>query len=169
MNQSNLSQTPIIDKFPKKLAVYFSLIFITPIAACLLILKFLRVFSSHEIAKVFSSSLVLTFSLVIIGFLFFIFNYFVHKILAYDGSEESKEKCNKALKQFELFTILTAFLNAFIFPTIIYIGGRLQNLELEPIPIFSCFIGTVFSYSLFFLYLLYAIARKLCIKTSFFR
>ena len=150
MSNSNPSQSFIIDKFPKKLAVHFSLIYATPIAASILILKFLKVLTSDEMKKVFLSPLTLITTFLIIAFLIFLFCYFVKKIRSYDGSEESKAICNKAVKQFEMFTILTAFIIGIIAPSVIFFGGKAQGLPVERPPIFCCFFGTVFSYSLFF-------------------
>lgn len=146
----NTTDNKIIKPFPKKLAIYFSLIFATPILAAWLLLTLLKVFKLGETTKAFVKPMPLISLFVFASYLVFIFKYFTKKIRSYDGSESSKEMANKTVKIFEAITLSSAILNTFILPIIVTLAGRSVGEIFEPIPVFICSIGTVFSYSLFF-------------------
>ena len=144
------TENTIIKPFPKKLAVYFSLIFAVPIVAAWLILNFLRVLKLGEAVKaLFMPIPLITIALAVV-YLVFIFKYFTKKLRSYDGTEQTKAVANKMIKKFETTTLLSAIANAFIVPIIVKVAGMYIGVDWEPFPIFICCIGTIFSYSLFF-------------------
>ena len=144
------TENTIIKPFPKKLTVYFSLIFATPIVAAWLILNFLRVLKFKEAVKALITPIPLIAIALGIVYLVFIFRYFTKKLRSYDGSEQTKELANKMIKKFETTTLVSAIANSFILPIIVKVAGMYIGVDWEPFPIFMCCIGTIFSYSLFF-------------------
>lgn len=144
------TKNSIMKPFPKKLAVFFSLMFITPIISSWIILTFLKVFKLGETTRAFLTPIPLIVFILVASYLVFIFKYFTKKIQSYDGSELDTEIINKTVKLFEAITLCSAILNTFILPVVVSFAGRSVGENFEPIPVFICSIGTVFSYSLFF-------------------
>ena len=73
-------QPQIIKPFPRKLAVYFSLIYATPIVAAWLILNFLHVFKIQDALKALVGPIPLITIALAVAYLIFIYKYFTNKI-----------------------------------------------------------------------------------------
>ena len=144
------TQNTVIKPFPKKLAVYFSLMFATPIVAAWIILNFLKVFKFQDAVKALFMPLPLITIALAVLYLIFIYKFFTKKLLSYDGTEKTKELANRMIKKFETTTLVSAIANTFILPVVVRLSGIAIGIHWEPVPILVCCIGTVFSYSLFF-------------------
>ncbi len=144
------TQNTVIKPFPKKLAVYFSLMFATPIVAAWIILNFLKVFKFQDAVKALFMPLPLIAIALAVLYLIFIYKFFTKKLLSYDGTENTKELANRMIKKFETTTLVSAIANTFILPVVVRLSGLAIGIHWEPVPILVCCIGTVFSYSLFF-------------------
>ena len=144
------NKNSIIKEFPKRLSVFFYLIFITPILAVWIVLSSLKLFTFMDSIKTFFTPFILVACLCVAGYLFFLYTFFTRKIYSFDGSQSSLDEVNKAVKRFETITLVSAVLNSFILPIIVSIGGKFVNIDFQIFPIFTGCIATVFSYSLFF-------------------
>ena len=144
------TENAIIKPFPKKLAIYFSLIYATPIVAAWLILNFLHVFKTQDALRALVGPIPLITIALAVAYLIFIYKFFTKKILSYDGTEHTKEVSNKMIKKFETTALVSAIANSIILPTIVRLAGIAIGIYWELVPILVCCIGTTFSYSLFF-------------------
>ncbi len=144
------TENTIIKPFPKKLTVYFSLIYATPIVAAWLILNFLKVFKFQDAVKALFAPIPLIAIALAIVYLIFIYKHFTKKLLSYDGTEQAKEVANRAIKKFETTALISAIANTLILPTVVRAAGVAIGIYWELTPILVCCLGTTFSYSLFF-------------------
>ena len=78
------------------------------------------------------------------------YKFFTKKIYSYNGTEASVVAVNKASKKFQMITLISAVLNAFLVPLLVCLAGHFVSIDFPKAPIFTCFVGSVFSYSLFF-------------------
>ena len=150
MSDQQKKTESIIPEFSRKMGVYFSFIYIAPVLGCLMILNFLRVFTVVDTLRICISPIFLA---TIIGFalyIIYIFKHYTKKIRSYDGTEKSMDVSNRAVKIFEIYSIGAAIANIFLFPFIITICGQNIGLDVNSFPVTTCYMGTVFSYSLFF-------------------
>ena len=67
-------QPQIIKPFPRKLAIYFSLIYATPIVAAWLILNFLHVFKTKDALRALVGPIPLIAIAAAVAYLIFIYN-----------------------------------------------------------------------------------------------
>ena len=144
----------LIKEFPKKLAVYYSLMFATPIVASIFILTMCHVFATENLVKIFLSPLSIISAVLFAVYLVLLYRVFRKKILSFNSSQKSVDDVNKYIKKFENITLATAVLSAFIFPVVVILSCKVAGLEVEVFPVFTCSVGTVFSYSLLF-YIVY--------------
>ena len=144
------TENTIIKPFPKKLAVYFALIYATPIVTAWLILNWMHVFKIDDALKALVGPIPLITIALAIVYLIFIYRFFTKRILSYDGSEQSKHKSNKMIKRFETTALISAIANTIILPKIVRLAGIAIGIYWEVAPILVCCIGTTFSYSLLF-------------------
>ena len=147
---SAMNENLIIKEFPKKLPVFFLCVFVTPIVAAWIILSNLKVFTFADAMKTAFTPYILLACLGVGGYLFFLYTYFKRKIYSFDGSDSSADEVNKAVKNFETLTLVSAVLNSFLLPFIISTAGKVVHVDFQVFPIFTSCIATCFSYSLFF-------------------
>ena len=147
---SAMNENLIIKEFPKKLPAFFFCVFVTPIAAAWIILSNLKVFTSADAIKTAFTPIILLACLCVGGYLFFLYTYFKRKIYSFNGSNSSIDEVNKAVRNFETLTLLSAVLNSFLLPFIISTAGKVVHVDFQVFPIFTGCIATCFSYSLFF-------------------
>lgn len=140
----------IIAKFPKKLLVYYCLIFAVPIVASWFLLTVFKVFKFEETIKAFLSPLPILSVIAVVVYFVLLYRNFSKKIRLYNGTEISLKACNKAVKKFETLVLASAILNAFIVPIIVSFSGSIVGIRFQLFPVFTCCLGSVFSYSLFF-------------------
>lgn len=150
MKKKNEIENPILKPFPTKLVGYFMSIYLVPVFAAILLMIFYKIINPATMFKIFIHPIPFICGTIISIDLTYIYRKYTKKILAYDGTPESLEIANKSIKQFETVSIIFAVLDAFIVPVIIKVTAMMKGIPMEPFPIFTCCVGTVFSYSLFF-------------------
>ena len=150
MAENTSTSNSLIQKFPKKLAVYYSLIFVTPIIASYFILTMCHVFNFEEMVKICLSPFSVISAVLAVVFLILLYRISLNKILSFSATQKSIDDVNKAIKKFENLVLGSAVLSAFLFPVVISLSNLTVGLEIESFPVFSCAVGTVFSYSLLF-------------------
>ena len=140
----------LIPKFPKRLVVYYILMFVIPIIASWYLLTAYRVFAFSDTLKAFMTPVAFISIVGIVSYLLFLYKFFTKKIYSYNGTEASVVAVNKASKKFQMIILISVVLNAFLVPLLVCLAGQFVSLDFPKAPIFTCFIGSVFSYSLFF-------------------
>ena len=150
MAEKTTTSNSLIQKFPKKLAAFFTLIFIAPIVASYFILIMCHVFEFNEMVKTIFSPFSIISAVLFAVYLVLLYRFFKKKILTFHASQKSVDEVNKFIKKFENITLASAVLSAFIFPIILKVSSMIVGLTFESFPIFTCAVGTVFSYSLLF-------------------
>ena len=140
----------IMLKFPKRLVVYYILMFAVPIIASWYLLTVFRVFDFSDALKAFMTPVAFISVAAIVLYLVFLYKFFTKKIYSYNGTEASVVAVNKASKKFQMITLISAVLNAFLVPLLVCLVGHFVSIDFPKAPIFTCFVGSVFSYSLFF-------------------
>lgn len=140
----------IIAKFPKKLPIYYTLIFVVPIIASWFLLTVYKVFKFEETIKAFLSPFPIFSVIAVVVYLVLLYKKFTKKIRSYNGTEESLKVVNKAVKKFETITLVSAILNASVVPVVVSLSGVFVGIRFESFPVFMCCLGSVCSYSLFF-------------------
>lgn len=98
-------------KIPKRVPVYYTLLFAVTIPNALLTLEFFKIISFSEIFSTFIKPVPLLTALVFVSVLTVFYKISIKKIKMYDGSAESAKKVNKSIKILELVTIAIAVLN----------------------------------------------------------
>ena len=160
MAEKTTTSNSLIQKFPKKLAVYYSLIFVTPIIASYFILTMCHVFNFEEMVKICLSPFSVISAVLAVVFLILLYRISLNKILSFSATQKSIDDVNKAIKKFENLVLGSAVLSAFLFPVVISLSNLTVGLEIESFPVFSCAVGTVFSYSLLFYILFMQILER---------
>lgn len=149
MESNETKKEPII-KIPRRVPVYFIMIYLIPILISWIILTIFNVFTLEETLKAFLSPVPLVSVLAIVTFLTFIYKKMKKVLLSFDETEESSDRVNKAIKKCLSIIMVSGILNSLVVVTIVMISGIMVGCDFEIGPIYSCCVGTCFSFSLFF-------------------
>ena len=150
MAEKTTASNSLIKKFPKKLAALFTLTFVAPIVASYFILIVCHVLEFNEMVKIVFSPFSIVSAVFFTVFLVLLYRINQNKIMTFNATQNNVDEVNKTITKFENITLASVVLIAFIFPIIFRVSGMIVGLSLESIPIFTCAVGTVFSYSLLF-------------------
>lgn len=137
-------------KIPKRVPVYYTLLFAVTILNALLTLEFFKVISFSEIFSTFIKPVPLLVALVFVSVLTVFYKISIKKIKAYDGSSESAKKVNKTIKIFELVTIAIAVLNGPFLGFLILNFCSANGIDLPKVPVFLICIASVGLFTCFF-------------------
>ena len=138
MAEKTTVSNSLIQKFPKKLAAFFTLIFVAPIVASYFILLMCHVFEFNEMVKTIFSPFSIISAVLFAVYLVLLYRFFQKKILTFHASQKSMDEVNKFIKKSENITLASAVLSAFIFPIIVKVSGMIVGLTLESFTIFTC-------------------------------
>lgn len=137
-------------KIPKRVPVYYTLLFAVTILNALLTLEFFKIISFSEIFSTFIKPLPLLVALLMASLLTVFYKISIKKIKAYDGSSESAKKVNKTIKIFELVTIAIAVLNGPFLGFLILNFCSANGIDLPKVPVFLICIASVGLFTCFF-------------------
>lgn len=137
-------------KIPKRVPVYYTLLFAVTILNALLTLEFFKIISFSEIFSTFIKPVPLLVALVFVSVLTVFYKISIKKIKAYDGSSESAKKVNKTIKIFELVTIAIAVLNGPFIGFLILNFCSANGIDLPKVPVFLICIASVGLFTCFF-------------------
>lgn len=137
-------------KFPKRIPVYYALLFAVTILNALLTLEFFKIISFSEIFSTFIKPVPLLVALLMASLLTVFYKISIKKIKAYDGSSESAKKVNKTIKILELVTIAIAVLNGPFLGFLILNFCSANGIDLPKVPVFLICIASVGLFTCFF-------------------
>ena len=137
-------------KFPKRIPVYYALLFVVTILNALLTLEFFKIISFSEIFSTFIKPVPLLVALLMASLLTVFYKISIKKIKAYDGSSESAKKVNKTIKILELVTIAIAVLNGPFLGFLILNFCSANGIDLPKVPVFLICIASVGLFTCFF-------------------
>lgn len=137
-------------KIPKRVPVYYTLLFAVTILNALLTLEFFKVISFSEIFSTFIKPLPLLVALLMASLLTVFYKISIKKIKAYDGSSESAKKVNKTIKILELVTIAIAVLNGPFLGFLILNFCSANGIDLPKVPVFLICMASVGLFTCFF-------------------
>lgn len=137
-------------KIPKRVPVYYTLLFAVTILNALLTLEFFKIISFSEIFSTFIKPLPLLVALLMASLLTVFYKISIKKIKAYDGSSESAKKVNKTIKIFELVTIAIAVLNGPFIGFLILNFCSANGIDLPKVPVFLICMASVGLFTCFF-------------------
>lgn len=139
-----------IEPMPKKVLIYYLLVFLAPLPAMFLCFLYYGVFSFAEVLKIIFNPLAIVGFLALAIIPFACYNVVIKKLCEYDGSDESMRKTNKLAKSFETISMLTGILLSPVIAFVINSIAKSLGLEYETIQLSLICIGTVFLLALFF-------------------
>ena len=137
-------------KFPKRIPVYYALLFAVTILNALLTLEFFKIISFSEIFSTFIKPVPLLVALLMASLLTVFYKISIKKIKTYDGSSESAKKVNKTIKILELVTIAIAVLNGPFLGFLILNFCSANGIDLPKVPVFLICIASVGLFTCFF-------------------
>ena len=137
-------------KIPKRIPVYYALLFAVTILNALLTLEFFKIISFSEIFSTFIKPVPLLVALLMASLLTVFYKISIKKIKAYDGSSESAKKVNKTIKILELVTIAIAVLNGPFLGFLILNFCSANGIDLPKVPVFLTCIAAVGLFTCFF-------------------
>ena len=137
-------------KIPKRIPVYYALLFAVTILNALLTLEFFKFISFSEIFSTFIKPVPLLVALLMASLLTVFYKISIKKIKAYDGSSESAKKVNKTIKILELVTIAIAVLNGPFLGFLILNFCSANGIDLPKVPVFLICIASVGLFTCFF-------------------
>lgn len=137
-------------KIPKRVPVYYTLLFAVTILNALLTLEFFKIISFSKIFSTFIKPLPLLVALLMASLLTVFYKISIKKIKAYDGSSESAKKVNKTIKIFELVTIAIAVLNGPFLGFLILNFCSANGIDLPKVPVFLICMASVGLFTCFF-------------------
>lgn len=137
-------------KIPKRIPVYYALLFAVTILNALLTLEFFKIISFSEIFSTFIKPVPLLVALLMASLLTVFYKISIKKIKAYDGSSESAKKVNKTIKILELVTIAIAVLNGPFLGFLILNFCSANGIDLPKVPVFLICIASVGLFTCFF-------------------
>lgn len=137
-------------KIPKRVPVYYTLLFAVTILNALLTLEFFKVISFSEIFSTFIKPLPLLVALLMASLLTVFYKISIKKIKAYDGSSESAKKVNKTIKILEIVTIAIAVLNGPFLGFLILNFCSANGIDLPKVPVFLICMSSVGLFTCFF-------------------
>ena len=137
-------------KIPKRIPVYYALLFAVTILNALLTLEFFKIISFSEIFSTFIKPVPLLVALLMASLLTVFYKISIKKIKAYDGSSESAKKVNKSIKILELVTIAIAVLNGPFLGFLILNFCSANGIDLPKVPVFLICIASVGLFTCFF-------------------
>lgn len=137
-------------KIPKRVPVYYALLFAVTILNALLTLEFFKIISFSEIFSTFIKPVPLLVALLMASLLTVFYKISIKKIKAYDGSSESAKKVNKTIKILELVTIAIAVLNGPFLGFLILNFCSANGIDLPKVPVFLVCIASVGLFTCFF-------------------
>ena len=123
-------------KIPKRIPVYYALLFAVTILNALLTLEFFKIISFSEIFSTFIKPVPLLVALLMASLLTVFYKISIKKIKTYDGSSESAKKVNKTIKILELVTIAIAVLNGPFLGFLILNFCSANGIDLPKVPVF---------------------------------
>lgn len=137
-------------KIPKRIPVYYALLFAVTILNALLTLEFFKIISFSEIFSTFIKPVPLLVALLMASLLTVFYKISIKKIKTYDGSSESAKKVNKTIKILELVTIAIAVLNGPFLGFLILNFCSANGIDLPKVPVFLICIASVGLFTCFF-------------------
>lgn len=137
-------------KIPKRVPVYYALLFAVTILNALLTLEFFKIISFSEIFSTFIKPVPLLVALLMASLLTVFYKISIKKIKAYDSSSESAKKVNKTIKILELVTIAIAVLNGPFLGFLILNFCSANGIDLPKVPVFLICIASVGLFTCFF-------------------
>ena len=137
-------------KIPKRIPVYYALLFAVTILNALLTLEFFKIISFSEIFSTFIKPVPLLVALLMASLLTVFYKISIKKIKAYDGSSESAKKVNKTIKILELVTIAIAVLNGPFLGFLILNFCSANGIDLPKVPVCLICIASVGLFTCFF-------------------
>ncbi|MDY3708702.1 MAG: methyl-accepting chemotaxis protein [Treponema berlinense] len=137
-------------KIPKRIPVYYALLFAVTILNALLTLEFFKIISFSEIFSTFIKPVPLLVALLMASLLTVFYKISIKKIKTYDGSSESAKKVNKTIKILELVTIAIAVLNGPFLGFLILNFCSANGIDLPKAPVFLICIASVGLFTCFF-------------------
>lgn len=137
-------------KIPKRIPVYYALLFAVTILNALLTLEFFKIISFSEIFSTFIKPVPLLIALLMASLLTVFYKISIKKIKTYDGSSESAKKVNKTIKILELVTIAIAVLNGPFLGFLILNFCSANGIDLPKVPVFLICIASVGLFTCFF-------------------
>lgn len=137
-------------KIPKRVPVYYTLLFAVTILNALLTLEFFKIISFSEIFSTFIKPVPLLTALVFVSVLTVFYKISIKKIKMYDGSAESAKKVNKSIKILELVTIAIAVLNGPFLGFLILNFCSANGIDLPKVPVFLVCMASVGLFTCFF-------------------
>ena len=145
-----IPEVRIIKPLPKKVFLYYMLVFIAPICCSLIICMYFRIFTIGEVGRMYANPVPLGSTAALLFLLIFFYRLVQKKLGQYDGTPESMAATNKIAKRFELLTMITAILNGPLCAWIVISARTKVGLYAEATPIYLVTIGSVFLFALFF-------------------
>lgn len=142
-------------KFPRRVFVYYLLMFLMPIIMNLIILVHIRMFTVRQMLKCLQTPAALASITVLVIFILWWWFSQTKKILQFDPADpESAAETNRLASRFTRVSMFTAILNAPIFAAVIHLSSKLAGIETDTAPLYVTAVGNVFLFSLEF-YILY--------------
>ena len=150
LSEKDSSQNAIVKKFPIKVPVYYALINSFPIFMNWIFISYLKIVDLKDSLRAFMTPIAIIPAIIFAFYFIMLYRVQVKKIYAYDGSEESIEKVNKAIKTLELFAMLSVLVNAAIVNIVAQISCKRLGVVLDVLPLWVSSFGSFIIYSLFF-------------------
>ena len=150
VENENKKQTASIIKLPKKMLLFYSLMFTTPIVFSWIALSFIKVYTLSDSFMVLAGPIGLPALIVVTIFAVWWGKSNKKKIESFDGSPESIEKVNKVVINFEKITMLATMLNGFAIPTIVFFSFKQKGMYVDYGALATMTLGSTFMFSFFF-------------------
>lgn len=146
----NKEQNASIIKFPKRILLYYYLMYITPIIFSWLALAHIKVYTLAEAFEVLMSPIGLPAVIIVPAFAIWWGISNKKKIETFDGTPKSVEKINKVVIRFEKMTMLATLLNGFFIPSIVYFSFKMKGKTVDFGAVAAMTLGSTFMFSFFF-------------------
>jgi methyl-accepting chemotaxis protein len=146
----NQSSTGLIKPLPKKVFIYLSFIYFGPMICSILLMFCYNMFTPLEVFKMYSTPVALISTALLMLFIFLDCNYIQRALAKYDGSKESLDKTNKAVKLFEMVTMITGIFNSVICWIVVIKSAQKFDIYVDKVPLILLLQGSVFLFALFF-------------------
>lgn len=138
------NKNQIIAKFGPRVAITYASVFLLPIFMGYFLCNYLKVIDIKDSLKITASPFAICMFLILYVYIILLYVLMTKKIYAYDGSEESLEKTNKTVKNFERITIASAILNCPIISFTVVFSCKLAKINLDFTPFFLELLGSIF-------------------------
>lgn len=147
--ENDVKKSSIIPPFPKKVQLFYASLYMSPFLVSWVIVCYLGIADFATTLKVFVKPVCPAVIIVYYGLLVLMNVKFTKKIRSYDGSPESMDKANKAIKKFEMLSILLGVANSFVIPMTYKLGAKMANVPVEMGAFLCVTTGSVFIFALF--------------------